>query len=191
MGADRYEVVITHSKTGQQTKREWSAADLMAGVQWLKRLNARGGDIFVRPLGGPELRLIASLDADGVDKLGRSGLAPAATVETRPGRFEAWVKLSDHPLPPSLPDALLARLTRGFGEAGLYGRLAGFTNQQADVDTAGRHPFSLLHNATGQVALVAAQQLAEFHRSKPDTVSKQQPLLDIAKGRSGGRGRSR
>ena len=68
MGADRYEVVITHAKTGQQTKREWSAAELMAGVQWLKRLNARGGDILVGPLGGPQLFLIASLDADGLNK---------------------------------------------------------------------------------------------------------------------------
>jgi hypothetical protein len=190
MGADLYEVVITHAKTGQQTKREWSAAELMAGVQWLKRLNARGGDILVRPLGGPELRLIASLDADGVDKLRSAGLAPAATVETRPGRFEAWVKLSDHPLPPSLRDALLARLTRGFGDAGSYGRLAGFTNQQADVDTAGRHPFSLLHNATGQVALVAAQQLAAFQRNTPDALSKQQRLLDAAKARPAGKARS-
>jgi hypothetical protein len=191
MGADRYEVVIIHAKMGQQTKREWNAAELMAGVQWLKRLNARGGDILVRPLGGPELRLIASLDADGVDKLRSTGLAPAATVETRPGRFEAWVKLSDHPLPPSLRDTLLARVTRGFGDAGSYGRLAGFTNQQAEVDTAGRHPFSLLHNATGQVALVAAQQLAELHRNTPNARSEPQRLLDAAKARPNGRGRSR
>jgi hypothetical protein len=183
MGADRYEVVITHAKTGHQTKREWSAAEVMAGVQWLKRLNARGGDILVRPLGGPELHLIASLDADGVEKLRSRGLAPAATVETRPGRFEAWVKLSDHPLPPSLRDALLARLTRGFGDAGLYGRLAGFTNQQADADTAGRHPFALLHNATGHVA--------EFHRKTLDSLSQQQRPIHAAKARPSGRGRSR
>jgi hypothetical protein len=191
MGADRYEVVINHVKTGQQTKREWNAAELMAGVQWLKRLNARGGDILIRPLGGPELRLIAWLDAGGVDKLRKAGLAPAATVETRPGRFEAWLKLSDHPLPPSLRDALLVRVVRGFGEAGLYGRLAGFTNQRADADTAGRHPFSLLHNATGQVALAAVQQLAEFHQNAPDALSRQQRPLDDAKARSGGRSRSR
>jgi hypothetical protein len=183
MGADRYEVLITHAKTGRQTKREWSAAEVMAGVQWLKRLNARGGDILVRPLGGPELRLIASLDADGVDKLGSNGLAPAATVETRPGRFEAWVKLSDHPLPPSLRDALLARIARVFGGTGLYGRLAGFTNQQANTDTAGRHPFALLHNATGQVA--------EFHQNTLGPRSQQQRSLDAARARPGSRRRSR
>jgi hypothetical protein len=191
MGADRYEVLIAHAKTGRQTKREWSASELMAAVQWLKRLNASGGDILVRPLGGPELRLIGTLDANGVDKLRSRGLAPAATVETRPGRFEAWLKLSDQSLPPSLRDALLARVTHRFGEAGLYGRLAGFTNQQADSDTAGRHPFALLHNATGQVAPVAVQQLAEFNRNTFDARPKQLRPLDAATARAGARGRSR
>lgn len=183
MGADRYEVVITHAKTGQQTKRDWSPAELVAGVQWLKRLNARGGDILIRPLGGPELRLIASLDADGVEKLRRTGLAPAATVEARQGCFEAWLKLSDHPLPASVRDALLARVARDFGEAGLYGRLAGFTNQRAGTDKAGRHPFSLLHNATGQVA--------EFYQSTLGPRSKQQRYLDASKAQPDSRGRSR
>jgi hypothetical protein len=157
LGAERYEVVITHAKTGQQTKREWSAAELIGGLQWLKRLNARGGDILVCPLGGPELRLIGTLDAAGVGKLRTQGLAPAATVEISPGRFEAWVKLSDRPLPSTLRDALLARVHLGLNDAGLYGRLAGFTNQKAKPDAAGRQPFSLLHNATGQVAPAAMQ----------------------------------
>lgn len=191
LGADRYEVVIIHAKMGQQTKREWNAVELMAGVQWLKRLNARGGDILVRPLGGPELRLIASLDADGVGKLRRTGLAPAATVETRPGRFEAWLKLSDQPLPPSLRDALLARVTHGFGEAGSYGRLAGFTNQQADVDAAGRHPFSLLHNATGQVAPVVIRYLEDIHRKSRDLADKHGHIVERVVARKNCKGRSR
>jgi hypothetical protein len=173
MGAERYEVVITHAKTGQQTKREWSAAELMAGVQWLKRVNARGGDILVRPLGGPELRLIASLDADGLDKLRSKGLASAVTVETCHGQFDTWVKLADQPLPPALCDALLARLTGGFGEAAQYGRLAGFTNQQTEANAAGRQPFALLHNATGQVAPAVTQYLADLHQKSRDQFDKQ------------------
>jgi hypothetical protein len=173
MGAERYEVVITHAKTGQQTKREWSAAELMAGVQWLKRLNTRGGDILVRPLGGPELRLIASLDADGVDKLRSRGLTPAVTVETRPGQFDAWVKLSDQALPPALRDELLARVSRGFGEAGQHGRLAGFTNQQTEPNATGQQPFALLHNATGLVATAVAQYLADLHQKSRDQFDKQ------------------
>jgi hypothetical protein len=173
MGADRYEVVITHAKTDRQTKREWSAAELMAGVQWLKRLNARGGDILVRPLGGPELRLIASLDADGLNKLCSRGLAPAVTVETRTEQFDVWMKLADQPLLPALRDALLARLMPSVGEGAQYGRLAGFTNQQAESNATGRQPFALLHNATGQVAPTVKQYLADLHQASRDQSDKQ------------------
>jgi hypothetical protein len=173
MGADRYEVVITHAKTGQQTKREWSAAELMAGVQWLKRLNARGGDILVRPLGGPELRLIASLDADGLNRLRSRGLALAVIIETRTGQFDAWMKLADQPLSPALRDGLLARLMHGVGEAAQCARLAGFTNQQAEANATGRQPFALLHNATGQVAPAVKQYLADLHQKSRDQLDKQ------------------
>jgi hypothetical protein len=189
MGADRYEVVITHANTGQQTKREWSAAELMAGVQWLKRLNARGGDILVRPLGGPELRLIASLDADGLNKLRSRGLVPAVIVETRTGQFDAWMKLADQPLSPALRDALLARVTHGFGETVQYGRLAGFTNQQTDANATGRQPFALLHNATGQVAPAVKQYLADLHQKSRDQLDKQRE--QGAARRPDGRSRSR
>ena len=189
MGAERYEVVITHAKTGQQTKREWSAVELMAGVQWLKRLNARGGDILVRPLGGPELRLIASLDPDGVDKLCSRGFVPAVTVETRPGQFDAWVKLADQPLPPAVRDVLLARLTREVGETVQHGRFAGFTNQQAEAKATGLKPFALLHNANGQVAPAVTQYLADLHQRKQDQLDKQRE--QVATRRPGSRSRSR
>lgn len=189
MGADRYEVVITHAKTGQQTKREWDSAELMAGVQWLKRLNARGGDVHVRPLGGPELRLIASLDADGVDKLRSRGFVPAVIVETRPGQFDAWVKLADQPLPPAVRDVLLARLTRGVGEGVQHGRLAGFTNQQAEANATGLQPFALLHNANGQVAPAVTQYLADLYQKKRDQLDKQRE--QVATRQSGSRSRSR
>lgn len=186
MGADRYEVVINYAKTGQQTKREWSTAELMAGVQWLKRLNARGGDILVRPLAGPELRLIASLDADGLDKLRSNGLAPAVIVETRTGQYDAWMKLADQPLSPALRNAL-ARLLHGLGEAAQYGRLAGFTNQQAEANASDRQPFALLHKATGQVAPAATNHLAELHQKSRDQFDKQR--ASIAARRPGSRSR--
>jgi hypothetical protein len=189
MGAERYEVVITHAKTGQQTKREWDSAELMAGVQWLKRLNARGGDVYVRPLGGPELRLIALLDADGVDKLRSRGLVPAVTVETRPGQFDAWVKLADQPLPPAVGDVLLARLTREVGETVQHGRLAGFTNQQAEANATGLQPFALLQNANGQVAPAVTQYLADLYQKKRDQLDKQRE--QVATRQSGSRSRSR
>jgi hypothetical protein len=63
MGAERYEVVIVSVKSGRQTKREWHASELLKGVAWLKRMNAQGGDIYLRPLGGPERLLLDELNA--------------------------------------------------------------------------------------------------------------------------------
>jgi hypothetical protein len=46
LGAERYEIVIVSSKTARQTKRKWSASEVIKGVPWLKRMNAQGGDIY-------------------------------------------------------------------------------------------------------------------------------------------------
>jgi hypothetical protein len=161
----------------------------MAGVQCLKWLNARGADILVRPLGGPELRLIASLDADGLNKLRSRGLAPAVIIETRTGQFDAWMKLTDQPLSPALRDALLARLMPSIGEAAQYGRLVGFTNQQAESNATGRQPFALLHNATGQVAPAVKQYLADLYQASRDQSDKQREQGAVR--RPDGRSRSR
>jgi hypothetical protein len=50
-------------------------------------MNAQGGDIYFRPLDGPELLLVDALDAEAVKDMGRRGLAPAVTVETSSGHF--------------------------------------------------------------------------------------------------------
>jgi hypothetical protein len=165
MGAERYEIVIVSAKTGRQAKREWNALELVKGVPWLKRMNAQGGDITLRPLDGPELLLVDALDAEAVKEMHRQGLAPAVTIQTSPGRFQAWVKVSDCPLPEGVRQPTVARFARGFSKVSEYGRLAGFTNQKAEPSRAGRRPYVLAHEATGQVAPAAQQYLGtiELH----------------------------
>jgi hypothetical protein len=124
-----------------------------------------------------------------LDKLRSRGLAPAVTVETRTGQFEAWVKLAAQPLSPAVRDALPARLTRGVGEGAQYGRLAGFTNQQAQPNATGRQSFASLHNATGQVAPAVTQFLADVHQKSRDQLEKQGEL--VATTRPDSRNRSR
>jgi hypothetical protein len=114
MGAGRYQVVIVNAKAGTQMTREWSASELLKGIPWLKRMNAQGGDILLRPLDGPELLLVDALDAEAVKDMRRQGLAPAVTIETSPGRFQAWVKVSDHLLPEVLRKPVVAALARVF-----------------------------------------------------------------------------
>jgi hypothetical protein len=152
MGAERYEVVIVGAKSGRETKREWSALELIKGVPWLKRMNAKSGDIYLRPLGGPELLLVDALDAEAVKNMHRQGQAPAVTIQTSPGRFQAWVKLSVHPLPERSREAAVEALARAFPKAGKYGRLAGFTNQQAKPNLAGQPPYVLTSEVNEKVA---------------------------------------
>jgi hypothetical protein len=51
MGVARYKVLLVDAKTKKEQLREWSAAELRRSVAWLKRMNARGHDVFVAPAG--------------------------------------------------------------------------------------------------------------------------------------------
>ena len=194
MGAERYEIVIVSAKAGRQTKREWNASELVKGVPWLKRMNAQGGDIYLRPLDGPELLLVDALDAEAVKDLHRRGLAPAVTVETNPGRFQAWVKVSDHPVPEKLRERVVAGLARLLPTVCEYGCLAGFTNQQAEPARGGRHPYVLAHDATGKAAAAAQKYLWTIELDLREETGEKQRLFSAEKARRvqpGGRGASR
>ena len=42
MGAAGYEVLLVDADGGAKQKRDWTEAQLLDGVPWLKRMNARG-----------------------------------------------------------------------------------------------------------------------------------------------------
>jgi hypothetical protein len=189
MGAERYEVVIVNAQSGRKTKRDWSASELVKGVPWLKRMNAEGSDISLRPLDGPELLLVDALDMDAVKDMHRQGLAPALTIQTSPGRFQAWVKVSEHRLPEGLRKPVVAGVARILPKLGDYGRLAGFTNQKAEHSRAGRYPYVLAHEPTGKIAPAARQYLETQLRA---VATEKQRLDDAAKARwTSARGRGR
>ena len=89
---------IREAKTGQMMNREWSRAELEQSAPWLKRMNAKGNDVYVRPAGAHSLVLVDDVKPAMLEKMRRDGFAPAATIETSPGNYQAWVKLSDKPL---------------------------------------------------------------------------------------------
>jgi hypothetical protein len=194
MGAGRYKIVIASAKHGPQTKREWSASELVKSVPWLKRINAQGGDIYLRPLDGPEVLLVDALNAGALKDIHRGGLAPAVSIETSPGRFQAWVKVSDHPLPEGLRKPALEGLVRGFSKLQEYGRLAGFTNQKAEENRAGRQPYVLAHEATRKIAPAAAQYVGTIDQHLRALATEKSRLVVDMKARRAqpiGRGRSR
>jgi hypothetical protein len=183
MGAERYEVVIDNARTRKQSTRAWGTSELLKSVKWLKRMNAQGGDIYIRPLDGPELMLVDGLDAEALDGFRSKGLAPAAVIETMPGLLQAWVKLSDHPLQEGLRKPAISGLARIFPKVGEHGRLAGFTNQQVEANRAGRQSYVLVLDATGKVAPSAQPYLDAIDRLLREHAYKKQQLAHVEKQR--------
>jgi hypothetical protein len=98
LGVPRFEIGIRDAKTGKMMERNWSSAELEQSVAWLKRMNAKGNDVYIRPAGEHGLVLVDDLKPQALERMKAEGLAPAATIETSPGNYQAWVKLSDKPL---------------------------------------------------------------------------------------------
>jgi hypothetical protein len=183
MGAERYEVVIVNAKTRKQTTREWRTPDLVKSVKWLKRMNAQGGDIYVRPLDGPEMMLVDELNAGALERMRSKGLAPAAVIETVPGRLQAWVKLSDHPLPERLRQTAVSGLARIFPKVSEHGRLAGFTNQQVEANPVGRQLYVLAREMPGKVALAAGPYLDAIDRLLCEHAAERRRLAQVERER--------
>jgi hypothetical protein len=80
-----------------------------------------------------------------VKEMCTKGFAPAIAIETEPGRFQAWVKLTDRPVAKRLSKQAVSVLAGVFPKVSQFGRLAGFTNHKAEKNEAGRHPYTLAH----------------------------------------------
>ena len=159
----RFELEVRDAD-GKTTQRTWTRGELesLKTVSWLKRMNAKGHGVFIRPAGDHGLVLVDELKAEAVDRMKRSGFAPAATLETSPGVYQAWVKLAEQPLSAegrAVAAQWFATQLGGVAVAdGLpYGRLAGFTNWQRVQD--GRPPYVLAHDCPGRVAADAPRLL--------------------------------
>ena len=162
----RFEVGIREAKTGQMMSREWSRAELEQSAPWLKRMNARGNDVYVRPAGAHGLVLVDDVKPAMLEKMRRDGFAPAAAIETSPGNYQAWVKLSDKPLSADVRRVAAQALAKHYdgdpnsADSRHYGRLAGFTNQKPEHTRDGRQPYVLAHDCPGKPA-ERAQALLE------------------------------
>lgn len=141
--------------------RQWDRAEVLAAVPWLKRHNARGADIYVRPAGEQNagLVLVDDLTRGQLGRMNSEGMTPAAVVETSPANYQAWVRVSPSPLAPEVATATAAALARRYeGDPASadwrhFGRLAGFTNRKPQhVTETGRSPWVLCHEASGQPA---------------------------------------
>jgi hypothetical protein len=157
----RFEVGIREAKTGQMMNREWEHAELEQSVPWLKRMNAKGNDVYIRPAGEHGLVLVDDLTPAALDRMKREGFPPAATIETSPGNHQAWVKLSDKPISSDARIIAAQGLAKQYGgdmnsaDSRHYGRLAGFTNQKPQHTRDGRQPYVLARDCSGEASAAA------------------------------------
>lgn len=165
-------MLIREAKTEQLMNRTWSRADLVQSVAWLKRLNAQGHDVYIRPAGEHGLVLVDGLKPQALERMTAAGFAPAATLETSPGHYQAWVKLADQPLSDEVRRMVAQGLAEQYGvnpnsaDPHRYGRLAGFTNQKPQhTRDDGRQPYVLAHDCHGQVATAAPAYLEHIKQA--------------------------
>ena len=171
-GVDRVDLGIRDGRQGKMMHRLWTPEDVLQNVAWLKRMNAQGNDIYVRPAGDHHgLVLVDDLAPEAVDRLKGQGFHPAVVTETSPANLQAWLKLWPDPIEARIRSVVGHEMAQAFGgdpnsaDAQHYGRLAGFTNQKPQRTLEnGRHPFVVLREWSGQVMPKALDVLAKVHR---------------------------
>lgn len=160
MKCEHYEVGVRRAD-GKMLTRTWSSDEVLHAVPWLKRENAKGADIYLRPAGETHsgIVLLDDLSRHQVERLKTTGYAPAAVVETSPMNYQAWVRVSDRPLAPKVASVVSKTLALSYeadpnsADWRHFGRLAGFTNRKPEHTTSrGYHPWVMCHEATGQSA---------------------------------------
>lgn len=197
MGAERYKVLLVDARR-KTLLREWSAAELVGSVAWLKRMNARGHDVFVAPAGQHGLVLLDGLQEVALTAMNAKGFEAAATIQTAPGRYQVWVKLSDHAISDAVRQHAYDGLKRAFGrqpettDRNEYGALAGFTCDAGGNDRETARRFVLLQHASGGIAGEASALLEVIRKTidKP-AIRREESLQERKKLISRQRGPSR
>jgi len=167
LGADSFLITLIDTQHGAQEQRRLRKRELEKSMAWLKRMNARGYDVWVRPEGKHGLVLLAGLSPIDLQRLRERGFNPAAVVETGREQYQAWLKLSQKALEDPVRNVAAQGVLRGLVRHGANvilredGRLAGFTNQQV-LRAGGRHPFVQVVESEGGVAPAATTYLAHL-----------------------------
>ena len=142
-----YEVRLIHngSRKPYPGVRQWTASQLTdaATVGFLRIRNREGYDVYFRPYAGDHNAGYILLDLDDpapgiLAQLRAKGHDPCVVVETSPGRWQAWIRVSTGPLLPALATRIAKRLAqiyeadRASADWRHLGRLAGFTNRKRE-----------------------------------------------------------
>lgn len=209
LGVELFEVGV-RDQSGRMLIRTWSKTEALQAMAWLKRENAKGADVYVRPAGETNagLVLVDDLNRGQLAKMQAAGMVPASVIETSPDNFQAWVRVYDKPLESKLATEVAAMLAEQYGgdhnsaDWRHFGRLAGLTNAKPKhKDANGRSPYVLAHESGGKVASaglalvqLAAQRVLdreamadrqiriEAAQTAPEGVNGRDPMPEYRKG---------
>ena len=186
MKAPSYEVGVRNARTGQMIPRTYTEDQVAESIPWLKKMNQEGADIYIRPEGSVGLILLD--DLTGEELKGKEGLnyvkatlkaaghEPAVLVETSPDNYQAWIRVSNTPIPAAQATAIAKELARihqsdpNSADFRHYGRLAGFTNRKPKHQKSnGDFPFAILRGYKGRLCKDAPRLLEEIQPEGSET----------------------
>ncbi len=162
LGCAQFVVRLVQARDGKEEMRQWSERELLRSLAWLKRMNARGYDVTVRPAGPHGLLLLDGLQEADLQRLDARGWQSAAVVEVQHGRFQAWIKLSRHPVADALRGQAASRLASDLYRSASaitvaeFGALAGLTCHAPHMAEGPAARYALLQASGGTVATAAA-----------------------------------
>jgi hypothetical protein len=110
-------------------------------IRFLRLRNREGFDVYLRPYAAEQNAGYILVDLDTaapstLERMSAHGHEPCVVTETSAGHLQAWVRISETPLEPTLATAIGQRLAHAYhGDPAStdwrhLGRLAGFTNQK-------------------------------------------------------------
>ncbi len=147
MPCELYLIRLIHRATGRAFpgERVWTAQQVSqpATVRFLRIRNREGCDVYLQPFAGDRNAGYILVDLDRaepsvLEAMRRNGHAPCVVLETSPGHWQAWIRVSAVALEPAVATAIGGYLARRYGgdpastDWRRLGRLAGFTNQKPE-----------------------------------------------------------
>src|SRR5271155_2864275 len=91
MASDCFDIGILRPDGRMLLREAWTVGKIDEAIQRLRRENARGAHIFVRPHGAHALSLIDDLSVAAIARMTNAGFQPALVVETSPQNFQVWL----------------------------------------------------------------------------------------------------
>jgi hypothetical protein len=167
MGREPFDIGILHPDGRMFLCQRWRAKHIDSVLNWLRRENARGAHIYVRPSGSHTLSLIDDLSAEAITRMTDKGFQPALVVETSPQNFQVWLN-HGRTLDPKTSTWAAKELAKRFGgdpssaDWRHFGRLAGFTNRKPERRLEnGLAPFVRLRQCVGRTYDAAKEFVEE------------------------------